>query len=75
MLNWGQEAYKGAQSVSEVTLVLGSNSMALVQDLTLVTLGWDSTLATSQVMPAAARSWRNIFFPRVSGVGQALWTP
>ena len=34
--------YKGAQSASEVMLVLGSVSVALVQVLTPVTLGGDS---------------------------------
>ena len=36
-------SYKGAQSVIEVTLVLGSVSVALVQGLAPVTLDWDST--------------------------------
>ena len=35
--------YKGAQSALKVTFVLGSASMALVQGLTYVVLGQDST--------------------------------
>ena len=35
--------YKGAQSDLEVTFVLGSTSVALVQGLTPVALGRDST--------------------------------
>ena len=36
-------SHKGAQSASETTLVLGSASVALVQGLTPVALGQDST--------------------------------
>ena len=57
-LLWGQEAYwywgasgpnyKGAQSASEVTLVLGSASVALVQSLPPCDLGEDSTGAVTR---------------------------
>ena len=42
---WGAffSGYKEAQSASEVTLVLGSASVALVQGLTVVALGQNST--------------------------------
>ena len=36
-------SYSGVQSVPEVTLVLGSPSVAWVPGLTPVTLVWDST--------------------------------
>ena len=36
-------SYKGAQSASDVTLVLASVSVALVRGLTAVALGQDST--------------------------------
>ena len=46
--DWGEEVsvgndYKGAQSISEVGLVLGSTSMALVQGFEPVALGQDSS--------------------------------
>ena len=37
-------SYKGAQSASEVSLVLGSASVALVHGLARVALGQDSTI-------------------------------
>ena len=40
--------YKGAPSAAEVTLVLGSKSVALVQGLPSVALGQDSTLLFPQ---------------------------
>ena len=46
-------SYKGAQSVLEVTLVLGSVSMALVQGLTPVTLDWDSIAHAAGAGPAS----------------------
>ena len=46
-------SYKGAQSVLEVTLVLGSVSVALVQGLAPVTLDWDSTAHAAGAGPAS----------------------
>ena len=36
-------SHKGSQLVPEMTLLLGSAPVALVQGLTPMTLGWDST--------------------------------
>ena len=43
------QCYNGAQSVSEVTLALGSASVALVHGLAPATLGLDSTLTKEKL--------------------------
>ena len=47
------QGYKGAQSASEVTFVLGSTSVALRQGLAPVALGQDSTVASTHQRESA----------------------
>ena len=60
--------YKGAQSTSEVTLALGSASVALLQGLATVTFGWDSTenshyLQINQFLPQSFSFQQMPFLP------------
>ena len=59
-------SYKGAQSASEVSLVLGSASVALVHGLARVALGQDSTIIINSELISFFSGFLNFFFTLLS---------